>query len=86
MTKAIDYATRVTCASDNMEEFTAAISAMLRAEGIPHSPAQKDKEGRCLTCGLIWLCPGVHTFEEIQEAARRERVSKTSKTVEEVTP
>lgn len=51
---------------------TAALSAELRRLGIPHSPAQYDKAGDCLTCGEAGRCPGVHTFEEIQNAARVE--------------
>ena len=46
------------------------LSAALRARGIPHSPAQYDEAGKCLTCGESERCPGVHTFEEIQAAGR----------------
>ena len=53
--------------------YTAAISVELRRQGIPHSPAQYDESGNCLTCGECGRCPGVHTFEEIQQAARKER-------------
>ena len=49
--------------------FAEAIAAHLRKLGIPHSPAQYDEAGNCLTCGECGRCPGVHTFEEIQEAA-----------------
>ena len=50
------------------------LSARLRRLGIPHSPAQYDEDGNCLTCGECGRCPGVHTFEEIQAAARRARL------------
>ncbi len=50
------------------------LSAKLRERGIPHSPAQYDSAGNCLTCGEADRCPGVHTFEEIQAAARRARL------------
>jgi len=46
------------------------VSAELRRSGIPHSPAQYDADGNCLTCGEGRRCPGVHTFEEIQAAGR----------------
>lgn len=46
------------------------LSATLRAQGIPHSAAQYDESGKCLTCGESERCPGVHTFEEIQAAGR----------------
>ena len=47
------------------------LSAALRARGIPHSAAQYDENGKCLTCGeSSEHCPGVHTFEEIQAAGR----------------
>jgi hypothetical protein len=52
------------------EAMTADVSAELRRRGIPHSPAQYDTAGNCLTCGECGRCPGVHTFEEIQKAAR----------------
>lgn len=52
---------------------TAAVSAELRRRGIPHSPAQYDAGGNCLTCGEAGRCPGVHTFEEIQEANRAQK-------------
>lgn len=47
----------------------------LRAEGIPHSPAQYDPKRafHCLTCGETFKCPGVHTFEEIQAADRAQK-------------
>jgi hypothetical protein len=48
----------------------AALSVRLRVLGIPHSFAHRDVSGRCLICGERSGCPGVHTFEEIQEAAR----------------
>lgn len=51
--------------------FRAAISVELRRQGIPHSTAHYDDNGRCLTCGEIGGCPGVHTFSEIQDAARK---------------
>ena len=50
------------------------LSAKLRERGIPHSPAQYDSAGNCLTCGEADRCPGVHTFEEIQAAARGARL------------
>ena len=55
---------------DSAEDMTRDVSAELRRRGIPHSPAQYDAGGNCLTCGEGGRCPGVHTFEEIQEAAR----------------
>lgn len=71
MKTAVDYAKRVGHAP-TMTAFTAAISALMRADGVPHAPAHLDAEGRCLTCGKAILCPGVHTLEEIQEAGRRD--------------
>ena len=53
--------------------FAEAIAARLRKLGIPNSPAQYDEAGNCLTCGECGRCPGVHTFEEILEAARAEK-------------
>ena len=50
-----------------------ALSVRLRLEGIPHSSAHRDIDGRCLICGERSGCPGVHTFEEIQESARAEK-------------
>lgn len=58
---------------DSAEDMTRDVSAELRRRGIPHSPAQYDAGGNCLTCGECGRCPGVHTFEEIQNAARAER-------------
>ena len=55
---------------DSADAMTADVSAELRRRGIPHSPAQYDAGGNCLTCGEGGRCPGVHTFEEIQKAAR----------------
>lgn len=46
------------------------LSATLRAQGVPHSAAQYDESGKCLTCGESERCPGVHTFEEIQASGR----------------
>ena len=47
-------------------------SDILRAQGIPHAPAKYDEAGLCLTCrNDATKCPGVHTFEEIQEAGRK---------------
>ena len=49
------------------------LGAELRRLGIPHAPAiyDTDTAGRCLTCGEPpETCPGIHTFEEIQSAAR----------------
>lgn len=57
-------------AHESCEARTKAVSDVLRRMGIPHSPAQYDKAGNCLTCGECGRCPGVHTFEEIQKAAR----------------
>jgi hypothetical protein len=51
----------------------AALSVRLRVLGIPHVFAPVDIAGRCLICGERPGCPGVHTFEEIQEAARAEK-------------
>ncbi len=51
--------------------YTKAISDYLREHGIPHAPAKYDDKGNCLTCGECGRCPGVHTFEEIQQAARK---------------
>lgn len=56
---------------ESSNAFIAAISVELRRQGIPHSPAQYDEAGNCLTCGECGRCPGVHTFEEIQQAARK---------------
>ncbi len=50
-----------------------ALSVRLRVLGIPHVSAPVDLAGRCLICGERSVCPGVHTFEEIQEAARAEK-------------
>jgi len=59
------------------EKEARAVSDELRRLGIPHSPAQYDGTGTCLTCGKRREhCPGVHTFEEIQEAARAQRPGK----------
>lgn len=55
---------------DSAVAMTADVSAELRRRGIPHSPAQYDAGGNCLTCGEGGRCPGVHTSEEIQNAAR----------------
>lgn len=58
-------------AAQTREEHIAHLSAKLRERGIPHSAAQYDALGNCLTCGVaIGRCPGVHTFEEIQAAGR----------------
>lgn len=54
--------------------YTAAISAALRRRGVPHAPSKHDDAGKCLTCGdTPARCPGIHTFEEIQQAARRQK-------------
>ena len=84
---------------DSADAMTADVSAELRRRGIPHAPAQYDAGGNCLTCGECGRCPGVHTFEEIQQAAREasrdhttrhtmsdEKTTKTVATVEEMTP
>ena len=56
---------------------TAAVSQQLRSQGIPHAAAQYDAAGLCLTCGKTSdECPGVHTFVEIQTAARKAEVRK----------
>jgi hypothetical protein len=55
------------------EARTEAVSAVLRRMGFPHSPAQYDAGGNCLTCGECGRCPGVHTFEEIQAASRAQK-------------
>jgi hypothetical protein len=55
------------------EDMTRDVSAELRRRGIPHSPAQYDAGGNCLTCGECGRCPGVHTFEEIQRADRAQK-------------
>lgn len=52
-----------------MAEFTRRLSDAMRADGVPHAPAEK-VDGVCLTCGKSVLCPGVHTFEEFQAANR----------------
>jgi hypothetical protein len=57
----------------SMDDDRAAVRAELRARGIPYAEAKRDAKGFCLTCGKGFLCPGVHTFEEIQEAARAEK-------------
>ena len=74
--KAEDVALIISCyryliglgAHPSHEEQIAAVSSVLRKMGIPHSPAQYDAAGNCLTCGEAGRCPGVHTFEEIQAA------------------
>jgi len=58
---------------DSSEDMTRDVSAELRRRGIPHSPAQYDAGGNCLTCGEGGRCPGVHTFEEIQRADRAQK-------------
>jgi len=59
---------------DSAAAMTADVSAELRRRGIPHSPAQYDSAGNCLTCGQRFsACPGVHTFEEIQAASRAQK-------------
>jgi len=70
MKTALDYAKRALNAP-TMQAFTENISALMRADGVPHAPAKRDEEGRCLTCRQGILCPGVHTFEEIQAANRK---------------
>ena len=55
------------------EDMTRDVSAELRRRGIPHSLAQYDAGGNCLTCGEGGRCPGVHTFEEIQQADRAQK-------------
>ena len=60
---------------DSSEDMTRDVSAELRRRGIPHSPAQYDAGGNCLTCGECGRCPGVHTFEEIQQADRAQKGS-----------
>lgn len=60
-------------AARTREEHIAHMSAKLRRRGIPHSPAQYDSAGNCLTCGEAGRCPGVHTFEEIQAASRAQK-------------
>lgn len=68
MKTAVDYAKQVANAP-TMAEFTRRLSDAMRADGVPHAPAEK-VDGVCLTCGKSVLCPGVHTFEEIQHANR----------------
>lgn len=47
-----------------------AIAGYLKRRGIPYAEAHYEA-GICLTCGReVYVCPGVHTFEEIQEAGR----------------
>lgn len=71
MKRAIDYAKHIPDDPNRaMSEYTKILSRLMRADGVPHSIAQKDSNGKCLTCGMYWLCPGVHTFEEIQDANR----------------
>ena len=73
MKRAIDYANDIPRAEfETLARFKDAIRAALRAEGVPHSDAQYDLNGICLTCHKGVICPGVHTLEEIQEAGRRE--------------
>jgi hypothetical protein len=57
----------------SLADVRAALRNELRARGIPHADAQKDERGFCLTCGKSLMCVGVHTFEEIQEAAKAEK-------------
>jgi len=75
MKKAIDYGNLIPAqelSQMQRADIAERISAELRKAGVPHSPAKYDEAGNCLTCGCSWACPGVHTFEEIQEAARKE--------------
>lgn len=70
MVKSEDYLHELRGYFRDVPALTAALSALLREKGVPHSPAQRDRRGVCLTCGCSVLCPGVHTFEEIQDANR----------------
>jgi len=77
MNRAEDFLTHLHGSYKGVAEITAALSEVLRANGIPHSPAQRDENELCLVCrrGML-ACPGVHTFEEIQEANRVEWAHK----------
>jgi hypothetical protein len=77
MKTAVEYAKRVPDAP-TMEEFTRRISDLMRADGVPHAPAEK-VDGVCLTCGKSVLCPGVHTLEEILEANRLQMAAALGK-------
>lgn len=71
MKRATDYAKHIPDEPNRtMPEYTKILMRLMRADGVPHSLAQKDSNGKCLTCGMYWLCPGVHTFDEIQAANR----------------
>ena len=69
MRKAIDFL-HISHAAGGLGNIPEALGAAMRAQGVPYAPAEKDADGVCLTCHKKVLCPGVHTFEEIQEAAR----------------
>lgn len=76
MKKASDYLTKLHGRYDGVSALTSALSEALRNDGVPHATAKFDNKV-CLTCGcgLDNGCPGVHTFEEIQEANRAEVIS-----------
>ena len=61
-----------------MHNYALVCSILLRQLGVPHAAAKFDPAtGKCLTCGEIESrCPGVHTFEQIQDAARRQKEVK----------
>ena len=59
-------------------EMTCCIAAHLKRLGIPHAEAHY-QAGVCLTCGECGRCPGVHTFEEIQKAARAASRDRTTR-------
>lgn len=51
-------------------DLVVAIAGYLKRRGIPYAEAHYET-GICLTCGCeVYVCPGIHTFEEIQEAGR----------------
>ena len=64
-------------------QLTRAVAMELRKEGIPYSGAHFDENDHCLTCKAhITKCPLIHTFKEIQEAARKDKVTHEHQTID----